>query len=122
MSRFRCECKQASEWGEAAEWLCSVLVALPAGGCGGDKLDARATAPQAPAATGSESRTPQAVPAAGGEGVAAAPSETQTSTSKAATTAVASGNGGGDYSCRERGDVMRIKHRRGEPGLSGSVS
>ena len=54
-----------------------MLVALPAGGCGGDKLDTGATAPEAPAATGTEAGATQActqvVPGAGGEGVAAAP-------------------------------------------------
>lgn len=78
-----------------------MLVALPAGGGSGDELDAGATAPGAPAAAGTEAGAPQArpqaVPTAGGEGVAAAPAETQASTSNAAAAAIATGNGGGDH-------------------------
>lgn len=94
-----------------------MLVVLPAGRCGGDEFDARATAPWAPAVTGSEARGPQAcaqaVPTAGGEGVAAAPTETQASTCDATATAIATGNGGGDHSCR-REDMVRITGRRGD--------
>lgn len=98
--------------GEGAGWLHLVLIALPAGGCSGDKLDTGATAPKAPVATGTEAGAPQAVPTTGGEGVAAAPTKTQASTSNAAATAMATGNGGGNHSCRKRGDVVRIKGRR----------
>lgn len=79
--------------GEGAGWLHLMLVALPAGRCGGDKLDTGATAPEAPAATGTEAGATQAcaqvVPSAGGEGVAAAPTETQASTSGATAAAIA---------------------------------
>lgn len=85
------------------------------GGRGGDKLDGGAIASKASAATGTEAGAsqacPQAVPTTGGEGVAAAPTETQASASDAAA-AVATGNSGGDHSCRKRGDVVRIKGRR----------
>lgn len=88
-----------------------MLVVFPAGGRGGDELDARTTARWAPAATGSESRASQArvqaVPPAGGEGVAAASTKTQASTCNATSTAIATGNGRGDHSCR-REDIIRI--------------
>lgn len=102
--------------GEGAERLHLVFIALPAGGRSGDKFDTGATAPKAPAATGTEARAPQActqaVPSTGGEGVATAPTKTQVSTSNAAATAIATGNGGGDHSCRKRRGVVRIKVRR----------
>lgn len=104
--------------GGGVGWLHLMLVALPAGGCGRDKLDTRATAPEAPAATGAEAGAAQAraqvVPSAGGEGVAAAPTETQTSASKAAAAAVATGNSGGDHSYRKRGERVKTRGRREE--------
>lgn len=100
-----------------------MLVALPAGGCGGDKLDTGTTAPEAPAAAGAEAGAARAcaqvVPGAGGEGVAAAPTETQTSASNVAAAAVATGNGGGDHSCQKTGDRVRSQGRREETGVSG---
>lgn len=74
-----------------------VLVALLARGCGGDKPDTGAMAPEAPAATATEAGAPQAVSSIGGEGVATAPTETQAATSIAAATAVAAGDSGGDW-------------------------
>lgn len=78
-----------------------MLVTLPAGRRGGNKLDAGATARRAPAATGGEARASQtctqAVPTAGGEGVATAPAKTQASTSNVAATTVAAGNGRCDH-------------------------
>ena len=89
-----------------------MLIALPAGGRGGDKLDAGATAPEAPGAAVAEAGAAQAVPTAGREGAAAAPTEAQASTANTAATSVATGDGGGDHSCRKRGDVVRTKGRR----------
>lgn len=95
-----------------------MLVALPAGRCGGDKLDTGTTAPEAPAAAGAEAGAARAcaqvVPGAGGEGEAAAPTETQTSASNGAAAAVAAGNGGGDHSCRKTGDRVRSQGRKEE--------
>lgn len=88
-----------------------MLVALPAGGRGGDKLDAGAAAPEAPVAAAAEAGAAQAVPTTGREGVAAAPTEAQASTANTAATSVATGDGGGDHSCRKRGDVVRTKGR-----------
>lgn len=98
-----------------------MLVALPAGGRGGDKLDTGATATEAPAATGAEAGAAQArtqvVAGAGGEAVAAAPAEAQASASHGAATAVAAGNGGGDHGCREGGDRVRTEGGRGGRGV-----
>lgn len=73
-----------------------MLVALPAGGRGGDKLDAGAAAPEAPAAAVAEAGAAQAVPTTG-RGVTAAPAEAQASTGNTAATPVATGDGGGDH-------------------------
>lgn len=94
-----------------------MLVALPAGGHGGDKLDAGAAAPEAPAAAVAEAGAAQAVPTTG-RGVTAAPAEAQASTANTAATSVATGDGGGDHSCRKRGDAVRTKGRREAPGAS----
>lgn len=97
-----------------------MLIALPTGRRSGDKFDTRATAPKAPVAASTEAGAPQActqaVPTTGGEGVATAPTETQASSSKAAATSVATGNRGGNYSCRKRGDMVRTKSRREDTG------
>ena len=90
-----------------------MLVALPAGGRGGDKLDAGAAAPEAPAAAAAaEGGAAQAVPTTAREGVATAPTEAQASTANTTATSVATGDGGGDHSCRKRGDTVRTKGRR----------
>lgn len=114
---FRGECRPArSELVSGNRMAYLVLVALPTGGRSGDKFDTGATAPKAPVAASTEAGAPeactQAVPTTGGEGVAAAPTETQASTSKAAATSVATGNSGGNHSCRKRGDMVRTKSRR----------
>lgn len=102
-----------------------VLIALPAGGRGGDKLDAGATAPEAPAATGAEARAPQArsqtVPTTSGEGVAAAPTDAEAAATNAAASSVATGDGGGDHGCRKRGDVIRPRAGEETLGASGLV-
>ena len=102
-----------------------VLIALPAGGRGGDKLDAGATAPEAPAATGTEARAPQArsqtVPTTSGEGVAAAPTDAEAAATNAAASSVATGDGGGDHGCRKRGDVIRPRAGEETLGASGLV-
>lgn len=98
-----------------------MLVALPAGGRGGDKFDAGAAAPEAPAAAIAEAGAAQAVTTIGREGVTAAPAEAQASTANTAATSVATGDGGGDHSCRKRGDVVRTKGRREHLGHRGQL-
>lgn len=95
-----------------------MLVALPAGGRGGDKLEVGATVPQAAAAIGAKAGTHQA-PAqvvaavlAGDEGVAATSIETQAWPSHTAATAVAAGHRRGDNGCQRRENRVIDKSQR----------